>query len=190
MPAARAARYLTLAGLAAGAAAAAHGGWGELSDPRWAGAAVPGAALAAIGLAWTGIAAAAARWAAAELEQGRPRAVARTEHRPLTVLEAAVVLVAAQACAHAALLVAGAPAHPGAGGALALHVALALAAALVASAADRALAKALTRLDTAAGRLLALLSALPPARARRRVSAPLPAPSTRLPLGRAPPLTA
>jgi hypothetical protein len=86
--------------------------------------------------------------------------------------------------------VAGAPAHPGAGGALALHVALALAAALVASAADRALAKALTRLDTAAGRLLALLSALPPARGRRRVSAPLPAPSTRLPLGRAPPLTA
>jgi hypothetical protein len=190
MPAARAARYLTLAGLAAGAAAAAHGGWGELSDPRWAGAAVLGAALAAIGLAWTGVAAAAARWAAAELEHGRPRAVARMDHRPLTVPEAAAVLVAAQACAHAALLLAGAPAHPGAGGALALHVALALAAALVASAADRALVKALTRLGTAAGRLLQLLSTASPARPPRRASVPRPAPSGRLPLGRAPPLTA
>ena len=47
-------RYLTLAGLAAGSAAAAHGGWAEVSDPRWAGAAAAGAALAAAGLAWTG----------------------------------------------------------------------------------------------------------------------------------------
>jgi hypothetical protein len=165
MPAARAARYLTLAGLAAGAAAAAHGGWGELSDPRWTGAAVLGAALAAIG-------------------------VASTEHRPLTVLEAAAVLVAAQVCAHAALLLAGAPAHPGGGGTLALHVALALAAALVTSAADRALGKALTRLDTAAGRLLELLATVSPARPPRRASVPRPAPSGRLPLGRAPPLAA
>ena len=76
MPAARAARYLTLAGLAAGAAAAAHGGWGEVSDPRWAGAAVLGAALAAIGLAWTGIAAAAARWASASSGMNRATAAA------------------------------------------------------------------------------------------------------------------
>ena len=190
MPADRGARYLTLAGLAAGAAAAAHGGWGELSDPRWAAAAAVGAGLAAVGLAWTGIAAAAARWAASELEHGRARPVGRTAHRPLTLLEAAVVLITAQACAHAALLVAGAPAHPGAGGALALHVALALAAALVVSTADRMLSRALARLDTAVGILLALLSASPAARPPVRRSAPRPAPYAGLPSGRAPPLAA
>jgi hypothetical protein len=190
MPAARGARYLTLAGLAAGAAAAAHGGWGELSDPRWAAAAALGAALAAVGLAWTGIAAAAARWAASELEHGRARTVGRTEHRPLTVLEAAVVLVSAQASAHAALLVAGAPAHPGAGGALALHVALALAAALAASTADRMLSRSLARLERAVGILLELLSALPVPRPPSRAPVPHPAPAARLPLGRAPPLAA
>jgi len=190
MPAACGARYLTLAGLAAGTAAVAHGGWSELSDPRWAGAAALGAALAATGLSWTKVAAATARWTATELEQGRARAVARTEHRPLTVLEAAAVLVAAQCCAHAALLLAGAPAHPGAGGALALHIALALAAALAASAADRALSTALARLHAAARRLLGLLSALPAAPPPGRTSPPRRTPSARLPLGRAPPLAA
>jgi hypothetical protein len=190
MPAARAARYLTLAGLAAGAAAAAHGGWGELSDPRWAAAAALGACLAAAGLAWTGIAAGAARWAASELEHGRARTVGRTDHRPLTVLEAAAVLISAQASAHAALLVAGAPAHPGAGGALALHVALALAAALAASTADRMLSRALTRLESAVGILLELLSSVSVPRPPLRSSVPRTAPSARLPLGRAPPLAA
>jgi len=107
MSSGRGARYLTLAGLAAGSAAAAHGGWGELTDPRWAAAATLGAALAAAGLAWTGIVASAARWAAAELEHGRVERLPGRGHRPLTVLEAAVVLVLSQACAHAALLVAG-----------------------------------------------------------------------------------
>jgi hypothetical protein len=190
MPSARAARYLTLAGLAAAAAAAAHGGWGELSDPRWATAAAIGAALAAAGLAWTGVVASAARWAAAELDHGRVQPLPPTAHRPLTILEAAAVLISAQACAHAALLLAGAPAHTGAGGALALHLALALAAALAASVIDRTLTGALARLDAAVGRLLELLTAVAPLRTPH----PWPFPSStafpRLPLGRAPPLAA
>jgi len=190
MSSGRGARYLTLAGLAAGSAAAAHGGWGELTDPRWAAAATLGAALAAAGLAWTGIVASAARWAAAELEHGRVERLPDRGHRPLTVLEAAVVLVLSQACAHAALLVAGAPAHTGAGGAIALHLALALGAALAAAAVDRALASALERLEAVAGRLLELLSELSPARNPRLRPALTPAPARRLPQGRAPPLPA
>ena len=190
MPSARGARYLTLAGLAAGSAAAAHGGWAELSDPRWAGAAAAGSALAAMGLAWTGVVALAARWATSELDHGRVPRVTSRAHRPLGVLEAAAVLVASQACAHGALLVAGAPAHPGAGGALALHLALALAAALVASGVDRALSTALTGLSDAVGRVLELLAALPLARGAVLRSFPAPTPATRLPPGRAPPLAA
>ena len=189
MSSGRGARYLTLAGLAAGSAAAAHGGWGELTDPRWAAAATLGAALATGGLAWTGIVASAARWAAAELEHGRVERLPDRGHRPLTVLEAAVVLVLSQACAHAALLVAGAPAHTGAGG-IALHLALALGAALAAAAVDRALASALERLEAVAGRLLELLSELSPARNPRLRPALTPAPARRLPQGRAPPLPA
>jgi hypothetical protein len=190
MPSARGARYLSLAGLAAASASAAHGGWGELTDPRWAGAALLGAALAAAGLAWTGIVASAARWAAAELEHGRAGRMHVAGHRPLTVLEAAVVLVISQACAHAALLAAGAPAHTGAGGALALHLALALAAALIAAAVDRALVSAFERLERAAGRFLELLTELSAARNPRPHPAPTPAPARGLPLGRAPPLAA
>jgi hypothetical protein len=190
MCSARGARYLTLAGLAAGTATAAHGGWAELSDLRWAAAAAAGAALAAIGLAWTGLVASAARWATAELEHGRVRPVTGSTHRPLTVLEAAAVLVASQACAHGALIVAGAPAHTGAGGALALHVALAFAAALAVSAVDRALSAAIGRLNDAVGRVLDLLAALPGSRNARRRALPQPSPAARLPLGRAPPLPA
>jgi hypothetical protein len=190
MASARRARYLTLAGLAAASATAAHGGWGELSDPRWAGAAAAGAALAAAGLAWTGVVAAAARWAAAELDHGRVPAIPAGAHRPLSVVEAAAVLVTAQACAHGALLAAGAPAHPGAGGALALHLALALAAALAASTVDRAVAAALDRLDAAAGRLLELLLAAAPARTPHAASLPRPGRFRQLPPGRAPPLPA
>jgi hypothetical protein len=190
MPSARGARYLTLAGLAAASATAAHGGWGELSDPRWAAAAAIGAALAAAGLAWTGVVASAAYWTAAELDRGRVPAVPSLPHRPLSVLEAAVVLVAAQACAHAALLIAGAPAHTGAGGALALHLSLALAAALVASAVDRALGAALDRLEAATGRVLELLLARVPAWTPCAPGLPGPAGSRRIPPGRAPPLPA
>jgi hypothetical protein len=111
-------------------------------------------------------------------------------HQPLTVLEAAVVLVLSQASAHAALLAAGAPAHTGAGGAIALHLALALAAALAAASVDRALASALDRLDAVAGRLLELLSERCPARNPRSRPALTPAPIRRLPQGRAPPIAA
>jgi hypothetical protein len=190
MSSARGARYLTLAGLAAAAAAAAHGGWAELSDPRWAGAAALGAAVAAMGLAQTGMVAAAARWAAAELEHGHASHSAPADYRPLTVIEAAVVLAASQACAHVALLLAGAPAHPGAGGALALHLALALAAALAVAAADRAVSAALRDVALAFGRLLELLTAVPAARYPRPATPPPRTLAARLPLGRAPPLTA
>ena len=190
MPSARGARHLTLAGLAAASATAAHGGWGELSDPRWAAAAAIGAALAAAGLAWTGLVTSAARWAVAELDHGRIPAVPTQSYAPLSVIEAAVVLVTAQACAHAALLLAGAPAHTGAGGALALHLSLALAAALVASAVDRALGAALDRLGAAAGRFLELLLAVVPSWTSRAPELPTPAGSRRLPPGRAPPLPA
>lgn len=189
MPSARGARYLTLAGLAAGSAAAAHGGWSELSDPRWAGAAAAGAAIAAAGLAWTGAVAAAARWVTAELDHGRVQRLDAGAYRPLTVLEAAVVLVLSQAFAHAALLLAGAPAHAGPGGALALHLALALAAALAASTVDRALSAALVGLNDAVAWLLELLAALPGSRSPGRQVVPVPASGARLPLGRAPPLT-
>jgi hypothetical protein len=190
MASARRARYLTLAGLAAASATAAHGGWGELSDPRWAGAAAAGAALAAAGLAWTGVVATAARWAAAELDHGRIPAIRAGAHRPLSVVEAAAVLVMAQACAHGALLAAGAPAHTGAGGALALHLALALAAALAASTVDRVVATALDRLGAAAGRLLELLLTAASHRTSHASSLPRPARFRQLPPGRAPPLPA
>ena len=190
MPSARGARYLTLAGLAAASATAAHGGWSDLTDPRWAAAAALGAGLAAAGLAWTGLVASAARWAAAELEHGRVERLSGAGHRPLTVLEAAVVLSTSQACAHVALLAAGAPAHTGAGGALALHLALALAAALAAASADRTLTSALARLERATGRMLELLTELAPARNSRPHPIPTPAPARRLPQGRAPPLAA
>lgn len=190
MPTARVARYLTLAGLAAASAAAAHGGWSEISDPRWAGAAAAGAAVAAVGLALTGAVASTARWVAAELDHGRVHRLDIAAHRPLTVLEAAVVLVVSQAFAHAALLLAGAPAHTGSGGALALHLALALAAALVASTVDRALSASLAGLGDAVARLVELLAALLVLRNPGQHLAPMPALAVRLPLGRAPPLAA
>ena len=187
MPAARGARYLTLAGLAAGTAAVAHGGWSELSDPRWAAAAVAGAAVAALGVAWARAVMVSARWAAAELADGRMHCVGSRPYRPLSVTEAAVILVPAQICAHCALLLAGAPAHPGAVGAVALHVALALAAALAAAAVDRCVAAALAVLEDVLARILELLAS--PAAARNvalRFHA-FPGTATRRPLGRAPP---
>lgn len=190
MPTARGARYLTLAGLAAGSAAAAHGGWSELSDPRWAGAALAGAAIAAVGLARTGALASAAHRVTAELDHGRVRTLPHRTQRPLTVLEAAVVLVVSQAFAHGGLLLAGAPAHPGARGALALHLALALSAALAVSTVDRALSSAVARLDDALARLLELLAAVPAARNSRPSQVHAQHLFARLPLGRAPPLAA
>jgi hypothetical protein len=126
----------------------------------------------------------------AELDHGGVRTVPRRTQRPLTVLEAAVVLVVSQAFAHGALLLAGAPAHPGARGALALHLALALSAALLVSTVDRALSSALDGLDDAVARLLELLAAIPAARNARPSEVHAQHPFARLPLGRAPPLAA
>jgi hypothetical protein len=106
------------------------------------------------------------------------------------VLEAAAVLVVSQACAHGALLLAGAPAHGGGRGALALHLALALAAALAAAAVDRALAAALDSLADAVGRLLERLGALVAEHNPRPAAPATPSSRRGLPMGRAPPLAA
>jgi len=105
-------RAVAFAGLAAASAALAHG---DARDPRWLGAALCGAALA------TSVLAAAGSLAARRL----PAHTAA----PLGLLTAA--MLAAQAVAHVAMLAAGAPAHAGLAGGLALHVVLAGLAALL-----------------------------------------------------------
>ena len=108
-------RALTFAALAAVTAAIAHGGFATLADLRWATAALTGAGVAALVL-WRG-------WAL----------VARRGRIQDTASLAALIpaMLAAQTAAHLALLAAGAPAHPGANGSLALHLALAVVAAVV-----------------------------------------------------------
>jgi 4-amino-4-deoxy-L-arabinose transferase-like glycosyltransferase len=108
-------RALTFAALAAVTATLAHGGLATLADPRWATAALGGAAVAALVL-WRG-------WAL----------VARRGQVQDTASLAALIpaMLAAQTAAHLALLAAGAPAHPGAHGSLALHLALAVVAAVL-----------------------------------------------------------
>ncbi len=108
-------RALTFAALAAATAAAAHGGFAMLADPRWAIAALGGAGVAAL-VMWRG-------WAL----------VARRGQIQDTASLAALIpaMLAAQTAAHLALLAAGAPAHPGAHGSLALHLALAVVAAVL-----------------------------------------------------------
>jgi 4-amino-4-deoxy-L-arabinose transferase-like glycosyltransferase len=108
-------RALTFAALAAATAAVAHGGFAMLADPRWAIAALGGAGVAAL-VMWRG-------WAL----------VARRGEIQDTASLAALIpaMLAAQTAAHLALLAAGAPAHPGAHGSLALHLALAVVAAVL-----------------------------------------------------------
>ena len=108
-------RALTFAALAAATAAVAHGGFATLADPGWAFAALSGAAVAAL-VMWRG-------WAL----------VARRGAIQDTASLAALIpaMLAAQTAAHLALLAAGAPAHPGAQGSLALHLALAVVAAVL-----------------------------------------------------------
>ena len=108
-------RALTFAALAAVTAAIAHGGLATLADPRWATAAVSGAGVAAL-VMWRGWAL-VARWGKIE------------DTASLAALIPA--MLAAQTAAHLALLAAGAPAHPGVNGSLALHLALAVVAAVV-----------------------------------------------------------
>jgi 4-amino-4-deoxy-L-arabinose transferase-like glycosyltransferase len=108
-------RALTFAALAAVTAAVAHDGFATLDDPRWAIAALGGAGVAAL-VMWRG-------WAL----------VARRGEIQDTASLAALIpaMLAAQTAAHLALLAAGAPAHPGAHGSLALHLALAVVAAVL-----------------------------------------------------------
>jgi hypothetical protein len=181
------ARGSALAGLAAASATAAHGGTAALTDPAWE--------IPALAAAWAGVAAlllltaaaGRARLAAARVRAGGPTP---TAYRRLGLTEAAAVMLAAQGCAHLALLAAGAPAHPGQAGALALHTALALLGAAVVCAADRTLAGALDALEAALVAAVELLLAVS-APARRRPAA---APAGRRHLGgrhgRAPPVTA
>jgi hypothetical protein len=108
-------RACTFAGLAASSAAVAHGGLAALGDARWMAAAVGGAAVAALVL-----------W------QGWRLVAASGRVSPVASLAGLIpAMLVAQAAAHQALLWAGAPAHNGAQGSLALHMALAVVAAVL-----------------------------------------------------------
>jgi hypothetical protein len=181
------ARGSALAGLAAASATAAHGGTAALFDPAWS---VPALAAACAGVAaLLRLTAAAGR---ARIAAGRVRADVTTPagYRPLGLAEATAIMLAAQGCAHLTLISAGAPAHPGQAGALALHTSLALLGAAVVCAADRTLAGALDALEAALVAAVELLLAVS-APARRRAAA---VPAGRRHLGarhgRAPPAAA
>jgi len=170
------ARGLALAGVAAASATAAHGGAAALADPAWSIPALAAASAGAIALLHMTASAGRARRVAARARHGAP---ALTAHTRLGLPETAAVMLAAQGCAHVALLVAGAPAHPGQAGALALHTALALLGAALVWTADRALARALAALGEAVTAAIALLLGLagPPR------PMPVPAPAGRRAIG-------
>jgi hypothetical protein len=181
------ARGSALAGLAAASATAAHGGPAALSDPAWA---IPALVAAAAGVAallhLTG-AAGRARVAATRVHLDGAASPGR---RTPGLAETAAIMLAAQGCAHLGLLAAGAPAHAGQTGAIALHTALALLGAALVWRADRALTGALDALAASIAAAVALLLAVSGA------ARPLPAvaPSGRRDRGRrhgrAPPATA
>jgi hypothetical protein len=180
------ARGVALAGLAAGSATAAHGGPGAIADPAWSLPALAAASAGVAGLRRLVRATAATHAAAARARQG----AAAPAHRALGLAETAAVMLAAQGCAHLALMAAGAPAHAGQAAALALHTGLALLGAFVVWAADRGLAGAVAELDAAIGAAAELLLAL------LVPGSPGPAPAPAGPLlagarrGRAPPAAA
>jgi hypothetical protein len=120
-------RLIGLAGLGTLVAAVSHGGTAVTAQPAWLAIALAGAVTAA--------AAVAGGWHALT-RSGEPLAQA-----PVAVLAAG--LIAAELAAHWLLLAAGAPAHTGETGSLALHTLLALAAAVLVRGLER----------TAAGRL-------------------------------------
>jgi hypothetical protein len=181
------ARGSALAGLAAASATAAHGGTAALSDPAWA---VPALVAAGAGVAallhLTG-SASRVRVAAARVHVDGGAAAG---HRPLGPAETAAIMLAAQGCAHLGLLAAGAPAHAGQTGALALHTALALLGGALVWRADRALTGALDALSASIAATVELLLALT---AAARPPAPSPPAGRRdrgRRHGRAPPATA
>src|SRR5689334_24290471 len=161
------ARGLALAGIAAASATAAHGGAAALADPSWSLPALAAASAGALALVRMAAAAGRARRAATQALRGSPAAAV---HMPLSLTEAAAIMLAAQGCAHVALLAAGAPAHAGQAGALALHTALALLGAGLVWTADRALARALADLGDAVAAAIELLLGL--ARPPRLVAVP------------------
>jgi len=161
-------RAVTFAALAAATATVAHGGLAALARPGWAIPAFTGAAVATL-VMWRG-------W----LLVARHGHVAAGGASLASLIPA---MLAAQAAAHVALLVSGVPAHDGAGGSLALHLALAVLAALLVHRID-------THTVERAARALAMQfdrSPAPPRPAPRAVPRGLHA---RRPLGRAPPVPA
>jgi hypothetical protein len=179
-------RAVALAGLAAASATAAHGGLSALADPGWSLPAVAAAAIGVAALLRLLHAAEAARAAAARARHG----AAAPAHVPMGLAETAAVMLAAQGCAHVALIAAGAPAHAGQIGALALHTALALLGAAVVWAADRSLTRAVGELGAAIAAAVELLLAM----AGRSCPQPASMPAGRVPAGirrgRAPPAPA
>jgi hypothetical protein len=163
------ARGSALAGLAAASATAAHGGTAALSDPAWAIPALVTAAAGVAGLQRLTTAAAATRLAGARV---RLDGAATPAHRPPGLAETAAIMLAAQGCAHLGLLAAGAPAHSGQTGALALHTALALLGAALVWRADRALTGALHALAESIAAAAELLLAVAAAARPRPALAP------------------
>jgi hypothetical protein len=178
------ARGLALAGIAAASATAAHGGAAALTDPAWSLPALTASSAAALALVRMAASAGRARDAAPGVLRGSPAVGA---HRPLGLTETAAIMLAAQGCAHVALLAAGAPAHTGQAGALALHTALALIGAALVWRVDRALARALAHLgDAIAGAAELLLRLGAPPRPLS-VAGPAGRPPAGAARGRAPP---
>jgi hypothetical protein len=180
-------RGAAVAGLAAASATAAHGGAAALSEPAWSLPALAGAAVGVAALLRLLHCAGRARRAAASVRLG---ARAQAGPAPLGLAETTAVMLAAQGLAHVALIAAGAPAHSGQIGALALHTGLALLGAAAVWAADRILARALADLGAAVSAAAELLVGL----ALPRPAAPCPAPAgfshTGRRHGRAPPAAA
>jgi hypothetical protein len=181
------ARGLALAGIAAASATVAHGGAAALADPSWSVPALAASAAGAFALVRMASSAREARRAAAHVLRGSPRVSA---HAALGLFETAAIMLAAQGCAHVALLAAGAPAHAGQPGALALHTALALLGAALVWSADRAVGRALTRLGDAVAGAAELLLRLPAPPRPLPLAAPSGRPALGPPRGRAPPLPA
>jgi hypothetical protein len=161
-------RALSFAALAAASAAVAHGGAAALTDPAWALPALGGATVA------TAVLLAGWRLVAARGE--------RAAEASLALLIPAMLV--AQGAAHASLLAAGAAAHPGPSGSLALHLALAVLAAVLVHRIDRHTVER-------AARALARPPAAQPAAARRPAATTLPCSTAPDAIrGRGPPVTA
>jgi hypothetical protein len=180
-------RGLALAGLGAASALVAHGGTAALANPAWSLPALAASAAGTAALLRLTASARSARLSAARVGNGTP---ALPLHQPLGLAETTAIMLAGQGCAHIALLAAGAGAHPGQWGAMALHLGLGVLGAVAVWAADRAFAGALVDLGAAVTAALQLLLAvLVPAHGR-----PAGVPAGRPPLpgrhGRAPPAPA